>query len=68
MTASHGATGGVYKNQGGIHRGLLIRDYYPFHVHEGELQPSIPTEIRFQRLPDPFGFGERIVRTIVAHV
>jgi hypothetical protein len=25
----------------------LIRDYYQFHVHEGELQPSIPTEKPF---------------------
>ncbi len=25
----------------------LIRDYYQFHVHEGGLQPSIPTERPF---------------------
>jgi len=36
-------TGGVYKTWERIHRGMLIRDYYQFHVHEGELQPSIPT-------------------------
>ena len=34
-------TGGVYKERERIHRGLLIRDYYRFRLHEGELQPSI---------------------------
>jgi hypothetical protein len=36
-----GLTGGVYKTRERIHRGLLIRDYYQFQLHEGELQPSI---------------------------
>ena len=34
-------TGGVYKERERIHRGLLIRDYYRFRLHEGGLQPSI---------------------------
>ncbi len=31
------------KEQGHIHRELLIRDYYGIQLHEGELQPSIRT-------------------------
>ena len=42
-------TGSVYKTRERIHRGLLIRDYYQFRLHEGELQPSIRTETKFQR-------------------
>lgn len=34
-------TGGVYKTRERIHRGLLIRDYYQFRLHEGGFQPSI---------------------------
>jgi hypothetical protein len=34
-------TGGVYKTRERIHRGLLIRDYYRFRLHVGELQPTI---------------------------
>ncbi len=40
---SDGLTGGVCKEQGHIHRGMLTRDYYGFQLHEGELQPSIRT-------------------------
>ncbi len=40
---SDGLTGGVRKEQGHIHRGMLIRDYYGFQLHEGGLQPSIRT-------------------------
>ena len=40
---SDGLTGGVCKEQGHIHRELLIRDYYGIQLHEGELQPSIRT-------------------------
>ena len=40
----------MYKRRERIHRGMLIRDYYQFRVHEGELQPSIPTEDQFKRL------------------
>ena len=36
-----GLTGGVYKTRERIHRGLLIRDYYQFQLHEVELQTSI---------------------------
>ena len=45
---SHDLTGGVCKEQGHIHRLLLTGDYYGFHVHEGELQPSIPTMSGFR--------------------
>ncbi len=45
---SHGLTGGVCREQGRIHRGMLIRDYYGFQLHEGELQPSIRTMARFR--------------------
>ena len=43
-----GLTGGVCKEQGHIHRGMLTRDYYVFQLHEGELQPSIRITSRFQ--------------------
>ncbi|MDF2955454.1 MAG: hypothetical protein OD815_001070 [Candidatus Alkanophagales archaeon MCA70_species_2] len=52
---SGGLTGGVCKEQGCIHRAILRRDYYGFHVHEGELQPSIPTTTGFMGLAPPFG-------------
>ncbi len=35
--------GRCVKEQGHIHRGMLIRDYYGFQLHEGGLQPSIRT-------------------------
>ena len=34
-------TGGVYKARERIHRGILIRDYYRFRLHEVRLQTSI---------------------------
>ena len=40
---SDGLTGGVCKEQGHIHRGMLTRDYYGIQLHEGGLQPSIRT-------------------------
>jgi hypothetical protein len=52
---SGGLTGGVCKEQGHIHRGMLIRDYYGFQLHVGELQPTIRTRDRFRGLPSPFG-------------
>ena len=45
---SHGVTGGVYKARERIHRGMLIRDYYRFRLHAGELQPTIRTETAFR--------------------
>ncbi len=48
-------TGGVCKEQGHIHRGVLARDYYGFQLHEGELQPSIRTRGGFRGLASPFG-------------
>ena len=42
-----GLTGGVYKAQEHIHRGMLTRDYLRFQLHAGELQPAIRTEARF---------------------
>ena len=45
---SGGLTGGVCKEQGRIHRAMLKRDYYGFQLHEGEFQPSIITEVRFE--------------------
>ena len=41
MPNSVGLTGGVCKEQGLIHRSMLINDYYGFHRHEAELQTSI---------------------------
>ena len=35
----------------------MTRDYWGFQLHEGELQPSIRTEVGFRGLPCPFGFG-----------
>ncbi len=45
---SDGLTGGVCKEQGHIHRGMLTRDYYGFQLHEGGLQPSIRTTNGFR--------------------
>ena len=47
--------GGVCKTQGLIHRAIVTRDYWGFHLHEGGLQPSIRTEDKFMGLPYPFG-------------
>ncbi len=46
-TSSRGLTGGVYKAQEHIHRGMLIRDYYRFRLHVGEFQPTIRTKDGF---------------------
>jgi len=40
----------LYKTRERIHRGLLIRDYYQFRLHEGGFQPSIWTEAKFEGL------------------
>ena len=45
-----GLTGSVYKERERIHRDLLIRDYYRFRLHAGELQPAIRTESWFTGL------------------
>src|SRR5699024_4068104 len=47
VTDSSGVTGGVYKARERIHRGMLIRDYWRFLLHAGELQPTIRTENGF---------------------
>ena len=52
-----GVTGGVCKEQGRIHRAIVIRDYYAFQLHENELQSSIRTTTKFRGLPPPFGVG-----------
>jgi hypothetical protein len=52
---SAGLMGGVCKAQGLIHRALMTRDYWGFQLHEGGLQPSIRTEVKFKRLATPFG-------------
>ncbi len=64
---SNGLTGGVCKEQGHIHRGMLTRDYYAFQLHEGELQPSIRTTIGFQDYRPLSGLGP-IVPTFVVRV
>ena len=52
---SGGLTGGVCKEQGHIHRAILRRDYYGFHLHGDEFQSPIRTTIGFRRLPSPLG-------------
>ncbi len=52
---SAGLMGGVCKTQGLIHRAIVTRDYWGFHLHEGGLQPSIRTKDKFLGLPYPFG-------------
>ena len=47
-TQSVGATGGVYKGQGRIQRGMMTRAYKVFLVHDGKLQPSIPITSGFK--------------------
>ena len=64
---SGGLTGGVCKEQGHIHRGMLIRDYYGFQLHEGELQPSIRTMTRFRDCLH-LSVSEPIVLAFVARV
>jgi len=53
-------TGGVYKRRERIHRGLLIRDYYQFLVHEAELQASIPTERPFDEISSTLPFRDSL--------
>ena len=60
--------GGVCKAQGLIHRAMITRDYWGFHLHEGELQPSIRTEVEFRGLPCPFGFGTHCLNHCVPRV
>ena len=52
---SAGLTGSVCKEQGRIHRAIVTRDYWGFHVHAGEFQPAIPTGTGFRGLATPFG-------------
>lgn len=47
ITQSVGATGGVYKGQGRIQRGLMTHAYKVFLVQEGKLQASIPSTSGF---------------------
>ncbi len=49
--------GGVCKAQGLIHRVIMTRDYWGFHLHEAELQTSIRTERKVMGFPYPFGLG-----------
>ena len=64
---SGGVTGGVCKEQGHIHRGMLTRDYYGFRLHEGEFQPSIRTTAGFRDCLPLLG-SEPIVPAFVARV
>ena len=66
-TSSDGLTGGVCKEQGHIHRGMLTRDYYGIQIHEGELQPSILTTNRFRDWL-PLSRSQPIVLSFVARV
>ena len=74
---SAGLMGGVCKTQGLIHRAIVTRDYWGFHLHEGGLQPSIRTEDKFLGLPYlglrfgdclPLSGSEPIVPAIVCRV
>ncbi len=60
--------GGVCKAQGLIHRALMIRDYWGFQLHEGELQPSIRTEVEVRRLAPPFGLAAHCLNHCVPRV
>ena len=64
---SDGLTGGVCKEQGHIHRGMLTRDYYGIHLREGGLQPSVRTMIGFRDCLH-LSVLEPIVPTFVARV
>ena len=46
---------------------MLIRDYYGFQLHEGELQPSIRTTARFRDYPY-LSVSDPIVPAFVARV
>ncbi len=65
---SNGLTGGVCKEQGRIHRSLINSDYYGFHRHEGELQPSICTRSKFRGLASPFGVASHCLTHCCARV
>jgi len=65
---SAGLMGGVCKAQGLIHRELMTRDYWGFQLHEGELQPSIRTEVKFRRLAPPFGLATHCLNHCVPRV
>lgn len=65
---SAGLMGGVCKAQGLIHRALMIRDYWGFQLHEGELQPSIRTEVKVWRLAPPFGLATHCLNHCVSRV
>ena len=56
-SSSRGLSGGVYKAQEHIHRGVLIRDYYRFRLHVGELQPTIRTKDGFLGFAPPLGLA-----------
>ncbi len=60
--------GGVCKAQGLIHRAIMTRDYWGFQLHEGELQPSIRTEVEFRRLAPPFGLATHCLNHCVPRV
>ena len=64
---SDGLTGGVCKEQGRIHRGMLTRDYYGIQLHEDELQSSIRTIDGFRDYLR-FSASEPIVPSFVARV
>jgi len=55
QTLSRSVTGGMCKARVRFHRGMLIRDYERFHLHELELQSSIRTAARFVDWPRPYG-------------
>lgn len=63
----HGLTGGVCKEQGRIHCGMLTRDYYGIQLHEGEFQPSIRTTTEFRDWL-PLSGSRPIVPAFVARV
>ena len=64
---SDGLTGGVCKEQGHIHRGMLTHDYYGFQFHEGGLQPSIQTMAGFRDYLH-LSMSELVVPVFVARV
>ncbi len=59
--------GRCVQGAGAYHRGMLIRDYYGFQLHEGELQPSIRTMTRFRDYLH-LSVSEPIVLAFVARV
>ncbi len=65
---SAGLTGSVCKEQGRIHRAIVTRDYWGFHLHEGEFQPSIRTETGFRGLASPFGVASHCPGHCMARV